>query len=53
MVSEIHAQQILHQCPGGIVKMHEIFADESFVYLIMDLMLGVTLKDLMGYHPSL
>jgi len=26
--------------------MHEIFADESFVYLIMDLMLGVTLKDL-------
>ena len=48
LVSEIHAHQALYLCPGGIVKLHKIFEDASFVYLVMDLHEGGTLNELIS-----
>jgi serine/threonine protein kinase len=48
LLQEIIAHQLLYRCPGGIVRMHEVFEDAHFIYLILDWHQGVSLHEVKG-----
>jgi serine/threonine protein kinase len=52
IISEIHCHQSLFECPGGIVKLYQVFEDAGFVYLIMNLHEGGTLSEFLKENKS-